>query len=264
MSGARLLGLDLAWSPANPSGVAAIDTAGTLLDVRADLRGDDELLAWVRHWRGDRGVIGIDMPTIVRNATGARAAERELATVFARHHAAPHPANLGRPLFRDGGRARRLIDALAADGIVEDTLIAPNDARTIAIEVFPHPAHIRLFARTSIFRSKKKARAWPDVLDAWAEYRAALASLGDADPPLVLDARVPERVTNRRYKRWDDTLDAITCAYIASFVHRWGSSAPHVRVFGDRAQGYIVVPDRAAFDPGVAGVSSLHDDDSQR
>jgi predicted RNase H-like nuclease len=259
MSGARLLGLDLAWSPRNPSGVAAIDAAGTLLDVRADLRDDADLLAWVRAWRGTHGVIGIDMPTIVRNPTGARAAERELAAVFARHHAAPHPANLQR--FPDGGRARALIDALRDDGVVEALDIVPGDRRTVAIEVFPHPAHIRLFAQAHIFRHKKKARAWPAVLAEWARYRAALASLRAADPPLVLDERVPERVDAVRYKRWDDTLDAISCAYIASFVHRWGIGAPHVRVFGTHADGYMVVPDRAVFGSKAARVRDPHDDD---
>jgi predicted RNase H-like nuclease len=252
MSGARLLGLDLAWSARNPSGVAALDADGTLLDVRADLRGDADLLAWIRAWRGTHGVIGIDMPTIVRNATGARAAERDLAAVFRRHHAAPHPANLRR--FPDGGRARALIDTLQADGVVEALDIVPGDRRMVAIEVFPHPAHVRLFAQDHIFRYKKKARAWPAVLDEWSRYRSALASLRAADPPLLLDARVPERVGALRYKRWDDTLDAISCAYIASFVHRWGITAPHVRVFGDRHDGYIVVPDRAVFQPQARGV----------
>jgi predicted RNase H-like nuclease len=260
VSGTRLLGLDLAWSANNPSGVAAIDVRGRLLDVRADLRGDDEVLAWVRAWRGERGVIGIDMPTIVRNPTGARDCERELAAEFRRHHAAPHPANLGRPLFAGGGRARRLIDALGPDGVVEAIDIVPDDPRTVAIEVFPHPAHVRLFAREHVFRYKKKSRPWPAVLDEWAAYRAALGSLRAADPPLLLDERIPERVGARGYKRWDDTLDAISCAYVASFVHRWGARPPHVRVFGTLADGYIVVPDRAVFEPKASGVPSPHDD----
>ncbi len=248
----RLLGLDLAWSPRNPSGVAAIDAAGRLLDVRADLRTDDELLGWVRRWRGSRGVIGIDMPTIVRNPEGVRPAERDLAAVFRRQHAAPHPANLRR--FPTGGRARFLIDSLASDGIVEALDIVPNDMRTVAIEVFPHPAHVRLFALDRIFRYKKKSRPWPSVLDEWARYRAALGSLERADPPLVLDARVPIRVDAVRYKQWDDTLDAISCAYIAAFVFRWGSAAPHVRCFGNLDDGYIIVPDRAAFEWKASGV----------
>jgi predicted RNase H-like nuclease len=252
VNGTRLLGLDLAWSEKNPSGAAAIDAAGRLLDVRADLRGDDEILAWVRAWRGERGVIGIDMPTIVRNPTGMRECERDLSAEFRKQHAGTHPANLVR--FPDGGRARKLIDALAADGVVEDTSIAPNDARTIAIEVFPHPAHVRLFGLPTVFKYKKKSRPWPEVLAEWERYRAALASLHAADPPLVLDERIPERVTRVRYKPWDDTLDAITCAYVASFVHRWGSVQPHVRVFGNLLDGYIIVPDRAVFRAEASGV----------
>jgi predicted RNase H-like nuclease len=253
MSGARLLGLDLAWSPKNPSGVAAIDDTGRLLDVRADLRTDDEILAWIRTWRGERGVIGFDMPTIVRNKTGMRDAERDLSAEFRKHHAGTHPANLIR--FSDGGRARRIIDDLRADGVEEDPWIAPNDPRLVAIEVFPHPAHVRLFGLQTVFKYKKKSRDWDDVLPEWERYRAALASLHAADPPLRLDDRIPEQVGRVGYKRWDDTLDAITCAYVASFVHRWGSGAPHVRVFGTLTDGYIVVPDRAVFDHKASGVT---------
>jgi predicted RNase H-like nuclease len=243
--GARFLGLDLAWSEKNPSGAAVLDEAGRLLDVRADLGDDAAVLAWVRAWLGPCGIIGVDMPTIVNNPTGVRACERELAADFRRYHAGPHPANRAR--FPDGGRARTLIDALAADGVVEALDIAPRDARNVALEIFPHPAHIRLFDLDAVFKYKKKMRPWPLVLDEWARYRAALASLERAVPPLVLDERIPERVQSRGYKRWDDTLDGITCAYVASFVWYWGLRAPHVRAYGDLRDGYIVVPDRSAF-----------------
>jgi predicted RNase H-like nuclease len=239
---ARFLGLDLAWSDRNPSGAAALDGSGRLLDVRADLRADDAILEWIRAHLGSCGVIGIDMPTIVRNPTGIRPCERKLGAVFRGAHAAPHPANLRR--FPDGGRARRIIDALGADGVVEALDVRPGDRRIVALEVFPHPAHVRLFGLERVFAYKKKSRAWPAVLAQWSRYRAALATLADADPPLLLDARIPADVSSRGYKRWDDTLDAISCAYVAAFVWRWGIGAPHVRVFGDLDAGYIVVPDR--------------------
>ena len=218
-----------------------LDAAGRLIDVRADLREDAEILDWVRAHLGDCGVIGIDMPTIVRNATGNRRCERELTAVFRANHAAPHPANLRR--FPDGGRARRMVDALAPDGVVEVLDVRPHDARIVALEVFPHPAHIRLFALARIFAYKKKARPWSAVLAEWSRYRAALTLLAAADPPLLLDARIPVTVEARGYKRWDDTLDAISCAYIAAFIWRWGIAPPHNRVFGDLSDGYIVVPD---------------------
>ena len=248
----RFVGLDLAWSERNPSGCAVLDESGTLLDLRADLVSDEAILGWLgtSGALGTSGVIGIDMPTIVPNEAGMRPCESALGAAFRRAHAAPHPANRRR--FPDGGRARRIIDRLAAShGVVEQLDVQPGDTRLIALEVFPHPAHVRLFARDRIFAYKKKQRPWATVLDAWSEYRAALASLEHADPPLHLGSFVPERVSARKYKRWDDALDAITCAYVASYVRRWGMAA--CACFGDLENGYIVVPGGAVWGTKEAG-----------
>jgi predicted RNase H-like nuclease len=246
----RFVGLDLAWSDRNPSGCAVLDEDGTLLDLRTDLVSDGAILAWLDGWLGTSGAIGIDMPTIVRNPAGVRPCETALGAEFRRAHAAPHPANLRR--FPDGGRARRIIDRLAAShGAVEALDVRPGDPRLVALEVFPHPAHVRLFARERIFAYKKKQRPWPEVLDAWAAYRHALGTLAAADPPLRLDARVPLEVAARGYKAWDDALDAITCAYVASYVHRWGIEA--CTVYGDLESGYIIVPGAAVWKTEKAG-----------
>jgi predicted RNase H-like nuclease len=247
------LGLDLAWSERNPSGLAALDESGRVLELRADLVAFDEILAWVRRHAAATTVLGIDMPTIVPNAAGTRPCERELRTVFQRHQAGPHPANRGRPDFRDGGRARALLDRLAADGFCERLDVGPRTDGRFAFEVFPHPAHVRLFARDSIFRYKKKAgRTWPEVWRGWAEYRAALAGLRDAEPPLHVPESVPMGVAlkGRAYKVWDDSLDALTCAYVAAFVWRYGPSGPEVRTFGNLTDGYIVIPDVPAMRAG--------------
>ncbi len=222
--------------------MAALDACGRVIEARADLRDDDAIVAWVRANLRATTVIGIDMPTIVRNPGGIRPCERELARDFRAYHAAPHPANLAR--FPGGGRARAMLDRLGTDGVVERLDLAPRTNGRFAFEVFPHPAHVRLFDRTSIFRYKKKSRPWPDVLAAWGAYRAALGSLAHADPPLVLNATIPHVVISRGYKAWDDVLDGITCAYVASYLWRWGTSLPHTRVYGDLETGYIAVPNR--------------------
>lgn len=251
MRGARLLGLDLAWSARNPSGLAVLDPQGYLLDLRTNLRSDDEILAWVERWRGGSGVLGIDMPTIVPNATGARPCERALGQVFRPFGAGPYPANRGLPMFKDGGRAQRIVAAL---GIEEDPLLRPRDARTIALEVFPHAAHVRLFELPRIFWYKQR-KSRPH-LEGWAEYRRALASLAHADPPLHLDTSVvPLTAPARGYKAWDDALDAITCAYVASVAWRWGADG--LDVYGDLAGGYIVVPKPAqVWAPSKPGTSA--------
>lgn len=239
----RFLGLDLAWSDANPSGLAALDAAGRVIELRADLRSDADVLAWVRAHRGPCGAIAIDMPTIVRNPTGRRACEAELARAYHRNDAGPYPANTSLKPFAGGGRAAKLLAALAADGVVHTCAVAPADARLVAFETFPHPASVELFGLRTILRYKKKrGRSWPDVLAAWASYRAGLAALADGDPPLRCGDALPVTAQTRGYKALDDAIDAVMCAYVASLVWRYGSASPRVRVFGDDVDGHIVVP----------------------
>ncbi len=240
----RFLGLDLAWSEKNPSGLAALDRGGRLLALCSDRRGDDEIVTWVRRWLGDRGAIAIDMPTIVRNESGSRSCERALRVDFRAHDAGPYPANTGLPLFNDGGRAHRLLADLEKDGVVHDCSVGPSDPRTVAFEVFPHPAMIELFRLERIIAYKKKQRSWERVLAEWTRYRALLGSLAEADPPLAIgpDFDLPATVDKHRYKRRDDELDAILCAYVASFVWRHGTASERVRVYGDMTDGHIVVP----------------------
>ena len=240
----RFLGLDLAWSEKNPSGLAALDRDGNLIELSSDRRGDHEILTWVRAHLGDRGAIAIDMPTIVRNPSGSRPCERALRIDFQRYGAAPYPANTGLPPFEGGGRAHRLLRELANDGVVHDCRVLPSDPRTVAFEVFPHPAAIELFRLERIIAYKKKERGWDGVLAEWARYRALLGSLAEADPPLRIGAEfdLPAAVDRHRYKRRDDELDAILCAYVAAFVWRHGTASQRVRVYGDMTDGHIVVP----------------------
>jgi predicted RNase H-like nuclease len=243
MPARRFLGLDLAWSSNNPSGAAVLDERGYVLEARADLAGDGEILAWIRAHLAPTTVLGFDMPTIVVNESGMRPCERALARDFRAYHAGPHPANRRR--FPDGGRARALLDALRADGVGERLDLPARSPGRHAFEVFPHPSLVRLFDLPAIFRYKKKSRPWPTVLAEWRRYRAALASLELADPALHLGETIPLAAEVRGYKRFDDLLDAVTCAYVAQFLWRWGTGAPHARVYGDLREGYIAIPDRA-------------------
>lgn len=264
---ARFLGLDLAWKPNNPSGLAAIDEAGTLLDVNTCLRSDDQVLAWIGDHLGERGALAIDMPTIVRNPTGRRPCECCVAADFHRHDAGPYPANTGLDAFVNGGRAHDLLGKLG-ERVTHTTQVAARDPRTVAFETFPHAAAVRLFALDKIKKYKKKRREWDLVLTQWAEYRALLDTLRDKSPPLLLDdEKLPPSVTKVRYKRWDDAIDAVVCAYVAAFVWTHGSQSSMVRVYGDMATGHIVIPAgpapvkappdgyRAAVEPVISGPS---------
>jgi predicted RNase H-like nuclease len=245
MNAPCLLGLDLAWSEANPTGAAALALDGSVRDLRDDLGDDADILAWIRKHLGDGGAIGIDMPTIVRNAGGMRPCERDLHRVYGRRGAGAYPANLGLREFADGGRAMKILAELRADGVVSTPDIVAADRRVVAFEVYPHAAHLELFGLPATFKYKKKTRPWPQVLGEWAHYRWHLAALAGADPPLQLPADLPVQVSSSRYKRWEDQLDALTCAYVAAYAYRWGAQS--LRIFGDLASGFVVVPGSARY-----------------
>jgi predicted RNase H-like nuclease len=114
-------------------------------------------------------------------------------------------------------------------------------------EVYPHPAHIRLFDRDSIIRYKPKYRS--------AQQRVGLAELGgltahfafDRDPRLCpgCDGRAflskdLSAMRGKALKRHEDLLDAWTCVYLGMHLARWRNKGNEV--FGTREDGYIVVP----------------------
>ena len=91
----RFIGVDLAWSPRNPSGGVVLSGSGRVLTSTSALGSDAEILAFVTQAlpAGAPGIVAIDAPLAVPNETGARPCDRQVASLFGRYHAAPYPAN---------------------------------------------------------------------------------------------------------------------------------------------------------------------------
>lgn len=186
----------------------------------------------------------LDAPLVVPNATGQRECERLLNAEFGRYSAGAHPTNRSRPWFNPEPRGARLARRF---GWTLDPTLLPDGARSVAIEVYPHPAMVSLFDLPTVIPYKNKPgrtlesrRAAFEVLLAamervcgptlrlaesarWAQIRAAVA--GASRP---VDLRAVE-----------DEIDAIFCAYLAWM---WGARDPQMRVLGSVTDGHIVVP----------------------
>ncbi|ADV66716.1 DUF429 domain-containing protein [Deinococcus maricopensis] len=251
LSALRLVGIDLAWSPRNPTGVAVLDATGTLLEART-LTSDADLLAFLHAHTPGPAVVAVDAPLIVPNDTGRRDAEAELARVYARFQAGAHPAN--RTLLgRYGGlRGEALRDALQTRGFtVNPANLDRPDVRAV-VGVYPHAAMVALFRLTRTLKYKAKRQGRDAQLAAWAAYRAHLRALAFADPPLQgADALLnvdPASLRGRALKTHEDTVDALLCAYVALYAHRWGES--RLQVFGNVQAGYILTPAPPARESG--------------
>lgn len=242
------IGIDLAWSPRNPTGAAVIvgNAAGGVLTDVALLGDDAAIVAYVeRHAGRGPALVAVDAPLRVPNATGRRPAEAEIGRAFRCYEAGAHPANRARLAFDGVVRGEALVEALAQCGFAYVCALAAGDARRQVVEVFPHPAMVALFEleRTLKYKARPK-RSLAERLEAWQRYRAHLRALAEADPPLhgheALLAQDLAGLRGRRLKDYEDRIDALFCAYIALYAFRWGTA--RCRSFGTLEEGSIFTP----------------------
>ena len=256
------IGVDLAWGVKRPTGLAVVDESGLLLHVSA-VRTDAEILAALAPYAEDDCLVAIDAPLIVTNPSGNRPAEAALNKDFARFDAGAHPANTGKPEFRDLPRGAGLCQAMGLD------MNPRSGRRRRAVEVYPHPATVALFGLGRTLKYKNKPGRDLDGLRVeLLTLMGLLEGLSAVEPPLHLpssdqpspdqpspDQRGPdqpgapgwlglraavETATRKSELRVvEDQVDAVVCAYIALFVARKPEATT---TYGDFETGYIITP----------------------
>lgn len=115
------------------------------------------------------------------------------------------------------------------------------------IEVYPHPPIIELFGLDSILYYKDRRGRPPEYrANEMGRLRDYILSLGRAQPALLIDSKeLPgpakgTRLSGSELRVAEDLLDGIVCAYLAAHWWLWGLERN--TVFGDEAEGYIIVP----------------------
>ena len=241
------IGLDLAWSARNLTGGAVI-VEGIVREARGNLGSDADILDWAdgHLTPGCAAVVAIDAPLRVPNELGGRACERELGAQWRRFDAGPYYANR-KNLAVDGVvRGEALVDGLGARfGFVESAPIVARAGGRFVCEVFPHPAHVSLFGLKRVLKYKVKRPGQVETYwKEYARYQALLGTLESADPPLrgmeEILAEEANGLRGKKLKQLEDKLDAVTCAYVASYLWRHGAAGTWV--YGTLAAGHIVVP----------------------
>jgi len=252
----KFIGIDLAWSERNPSGVAVLEADGTLIQATADRLTNEEIVDYARLADSENTVVTIDAPLIVRNSDGQRPVERQLTKIFGPYDAGPHSASLKRSEFHETGRIQRLVHLLESLGFQQQPTLRKQEPHRVFLEIFPSPAQVILFpcmshyghthCRPPRFKDKRK-RPWLETQCEWEMYRARLLSLRGKEPPLKLSVDVKkalsidiEECARGRYKALDDLLDGIFCAYLAYYFWYWGEE--RCWVVGDLETGYVTLP----------------------
>jgi predicted RNase H-like nuclease len=242
------LGIDLAWSAKNPTGMALARVApeGVIIEESGCVRTDDEIVRWADKAKGPL-TIAIDAPTVVPNETGMRPCERQLQELFGRHHAGPYPGNRQLLGKSNGGVPRgevisRRFQQLGA----KEWLPTPGHDGVSMFEVFPAPALVRLFElEKALVYKKKSKRSWETCRAGLSSYLTNLPRLVSPSitmaTPLVVNGQ-----HGKAFKHIEDQVDAVTCAYLAALA--WLHGEGRLEMIGSLTQGYVVLP-RAAHSP---------------
>ena len=119
-----------------------------------------------------------------------------------------------------------------------------------AIEVYPHPATVVLFglARTLKYK-QKQGRDLGLLRGELLALMTHVEEVVDTDATWsVLRSQVETATRKTQLRVVEDQVDAVLCAYIALFAHRWPE---RTTTYGDLETGYIVTPSLVAASPST-------------
>lgn len=241
----HVVGVDLAWSPKNATGLAAaMVSEGVIIAVTTALAYDlDEILEFVRPFATTAITVAIDAPTVVPHLDSMRECEKLLHKDAAMRaaNACPYPGTRRLLGKHNGGQPRgeELVERLKLELGFEEIGCPPTGhAGRFAMEVFPSAALVRLFdLKAPLPYKKKRDRTWEQCQAGLETYLTGLRAL---DCPKIEMPRnlAANRLQGKALKNVEDRVDAVLCAYVAALA--W---LGHVQCVGSLAEGYIILPD---------------------
>lgn len=254
------VGLDLAWSNKNRSGVAVLEGNRETAKLKSCLTlfSDKEIVEHIQRSVGKQNaVVAIDAPLIVPNETGGRIAEKVVGNLFGKYGASAHSANR-RCLSQWSGRIRgeEISQQLRGAGFCHYPYIKQFEENRSFFEVYPHPSMVVLFNLDKILQYKAKPARSREFRSAeFEKYQSHLKQLRNAEPSLEIPSEVLEidvkSLKGKALKDYEDMLDAIFSAYIAYYA--W-TNPDLCRVLGSMKEGYILTP----IFPSMACTSRLY------
>ncbi len=251
-----ILGIDAAWTSAQPSGLAVVvsDRGGWRCAAVAPSYATFLALAqgvpvdWLRrNFSGgvpnvgallgaaaqlagaNVDLVAIDMPVSTSPINGRRAADDAVSREFGGRWCSTHTPNRLRP----GALGKRLSKDFGSAGYRLATASGATHRKSL-IEVYPHPALLSLLRRKQRvpYKISKAHRYWPGQTTSWrireilrqfVTIRHALAAeFGPTAVPLPAARRVTSLAALKRY---EDALDGLVCAWVGA-KHIAGATVP--------------------------------------
>lgn len=192
------IGVDLAWSKRNKSGIAILEDEKILFCDT--VLGVDELACIINQYPD--AIVGIDAPLKIENETGNRDIEKQFLKDFAKYKLGVYPVN------------RKLLSKYGP--IVSEQLLEkiPQELGKNLFEVYPHATILQLFHNKVLPYKRKQGRDTKFI----QEQLNILQNYLDE----VLTGHFKEDIftlKGQSLKNHEDKLDALVCAYTVNHCH---------------------------------------------
>ena len=239
----KFIGIDLAWTYKNETGICVIDEAGHVKFLDSKVYSNEDILEIIRNYSEGEMCIAIDAPLIVNNETGSRGAEGAL--MRARIHGHRLSAfNSNRKYFAKvfgdirGETLRKVIQLE-----FPDIKIGFSDLQSNIVETFPTGICCGLFPEIYPVKYKKKPKVpfketcnqMHRMLKRFREIEELEGYVSGLASKLEVDTLT---LTRRMHKHVEDKIDAFLCAYGMYSIHKGLAES---EMFGNTADGFILV-----------------------
>ena len=186
------IGIDLAWSDNNPSGVALLENNKVLFCDT--MTGVDSIAKFINNYPD--AIVGIDAPLLIENETGNRDIEKAFLQDFAKHKLGVYPVNKKLLTFNGKITSLELVDKI------------PQNLGINLFEVYPHATILQCFHKSVLPYKRKKGR---DTNFIRTQLQLLQNYLNE-----VLKNSLKDDISNlkgSKLKQHEDKLDALVCAY---------------------------------------------------
>lgn len=242
----KFIGIDLAWTYKNESGVCIINDKGKVEYLDASNFSDEDLIEMIKTYNDEQLFIGIDAPLIIKNVNGSRGAESELMKERINGYSLKL-FNANQTFMKKtyghmrGVTLANLIVSEIPETILCDTL--PKEWNGV-LETFPtgvicglfpeiYPVNYKLHRKTPFDQTRDEMIRLLERLKLIETFEKKITGLLNY---LDIDQ---VSLNKKHYKNLEDKIDAFLCAYGLYAVMNGNAD---LKSFGDLDKGFIAIP----------------------
>lgn len=240
----KFIGIDLAWTYKNESGICVIDESGEVLILESAVFSDEDIVNIIKNYSDEVLHIAIDAPLVVNNETGSRQAERDLQRRRINGHRL-FAFNSNRTFMTKAYKGIRgeVLSNLIIEHI-SDISIGMNEQGSSIIETFPTGIVSGLFP--DIFPVRYKRKKGMTFEETVGQMKLMTGRIGLFEHQNIISGfseklLVDETtITRKHHKHLEDKLDAVLCALGLYMIYK---DMAEPRKFGTDKDGFILIPE---------------------